>query len=816
MHATFRLTGFLAALAVCCVGLLPSAARAQTGVVFPPQGGLVLVSALAVIAIAALGFVFYYRCRLADAEAHRAALAERLALLDAVSALRAEHAILWPFDGDDEIATEGFGVLLEVEDAPDGWYAALRGLIGADDAGALDRAVTALRDSRTPFSMSLRTEDGSRVFSLRGDCVVAEGKGAAMLLIGERTVDASRIDRLAADARQMHRLFDALPLPVWMRGPDLSLQYVNQAYRRAVEAGDDLAVERLPEIAAGPGSQGGRAVAERARAANGAQSDRRHIVVEGSRRLVDLVEMPLEGTDDFAGFALDLTQLEDVQAELSRHIAGHEEILQNLGTAIAIYGRDQSLQFFNNAYLQLWGLDEAWLRTKPRMSEILEELRDGRRLPEYADFPAFKDEQLKLFTTLINPIEEMVHLPDGTTLRSVTIPHPFGGLLMVWEDVTDTLALERNYNTLIAVQRETLDNLYEGVAVIGANGRLRLTNPVFGNMWQIPSWELANEPHIAEIVDRMADMLAPASDWQAEKERMIGILTDREPHNGRIERTDGSVLDFATVPLPDGAVLLSYIDVSASINMERALRERNEALETADILKSEFIANVSYELRTPLNTIIGFTEILGGEYFGDLNERQSEYTSGILDSSNRLLMLINDILDLATIEAGHMSLELNSIEVGSMLTSVLSLVRERARQKKLHLECDCPPDIGMIVADDRRLKQALFNILSNAVKFTPNGGTVVVSARRQGDEIVLTTTDSGIGISEEDQERVFDRFERGSHPEARRAGAGLGLSLVKSFVEMHGGQVDLQSQPDHGTRVQCTLPARAAPLPLNK
>ena len=735
--------------------------------------------------------------------------------MDAVSSLRAEHAILWPFDSADEIATEGLGALLEIDAAPDGWYAALRGMMSDDNEASLDQAVTSLRQARTPFSLPLGTADGSRSFMLRGDCIVADGKGAAVLLIGERTVDAARIDRLAGDAQQMHRLFDALPLPVWMRGPDLSLKYANQAYRQAVEAADDLTVDRLPEIAAGPGSQGGRAVAERARAANGPERDRRHIVVEGSRRLVDLIEMPLEGTDDFAGFALDLTQLEDLQAELSRHIAGHEELLQNLGTAIAIYGRDRSLQFFNNAYLQLWGLDEAWLRTQPRMGEILEELRDGRRLPEYADFPAFKDEQLKLFTTLINPIEEMVHLPDGTTLRSVAIPHPFGGLLMVWEDVTDTLALERNYNTLIAVQRETLDNLYEGVAVIGANGRLRLTNPVFGNMWQIPSWELANEPHIAEIVDRMAEMLAPASDWQTEKERMIGILTDREPHNGRIERTDGSVLDFATVPLPDGAVLLSYIDVSASINMERALRERNEALETADILKSEFIANVSYELRTPLNTIIGFTEILGGEYFGDLNDRQSEYTSGILDSSNRLLMLINDILDLATIEAGHMSLELNSIEVGTMLKSVLSLVRERARQKKLHLECDCPPDIGMIVADDRRLKQALFNILSNAVKFTPNGGNVVVSARRLGDEIVLTTTDSGVGISEADQERVFDRFERGSHPEARRAGAGLGLSLVKSFVEMHGGRVELESQPDHGTKVRCTLPSRAAPLPGN-
>ena len=788
----------------------PSAAWAQAGFGFPGPGGLALMFALGFIA--ALVSVFSYRRRLAEAQAQKTALADRLALMEAVSRLRAEHAIVWPFDGGDEIVTEGIGALLEIDAAPDGWYRALRGMMGDDDAASLDQAVTSLRGARTPFSLPLGTADGARSFSLRGYCVVADGKGAAMLLIGERTVDAARIDRLARDAQQMHRLFDALPLPVWMRGPDLSLKYANHAFRRAVEAADDFPAEQLPEIAAGPGAQ---AVAERARSANNAESDRRHIVVEGSRRLVDLVEMPLEGTDDFAGFVLDLTQLEDVQAELSRHIAGHEEILQNLGTAIAIYGRDQSLQFFNNAYLQLWGLDEAWRRTRPRMSEILEELRDGRRLPEYADFPAFKDEQLKLFTSLINPIEEMVHLPDGTTLRSVAIPHPFGGLLMVWEDVTDTLALERNYNTLIAVQRETLDNLYEGVAVIGANGRLRLTNPVFGNMWQIPSWELANEPHIAEIVDRMAEMLEPASDWQAEKERMIGSLTDREPHNGRIERTDGSVLDFATVPLPDGAVLLSYIDVSASINMERALRERNEALETADILKSEFIANVSYELRTPLNTIIGFTEILGGEYFGDLNDRQTEYTSGILDSSNRLLMLINDILDLATIEAGHMSLELNSIEVGSMLTSVLSLVRERARQKKLQLECDCPPDIGMIVADDRRLKQALFNILSNAVKFTPNGGTVVVSARRLGDEIVLTTTDSGIGISEKDQERVFDRFERGSHPEARRAGAGLGLSLVKSFVEMHGGQVVLDSQPDHGTKVTCTLPARAAPLPVN-
>ena len=374
--------------------------------------------------------------------------------------------------------------------------------------------------------------------------------------------------------------------------------------------------------------------------------------------------------------------------------------------------------------------------------------------------------------------------------------------------MTDALALERSYNTLIAVQRETLDNLYEGVAVIGANGRLQLSNPVFGRMWQLPTELLATSPHISELVEGMRALTGDGDDWQSEKENIIGRLTDREGHTGRIERADGSVLDYATVPLPDGAGLLSYIDVSDSTRVERALRESNEALEAADRLKSEFIANVSYELRSPLTTIIGFAEILKNEYFGALNERQSEYSHGILESSHRLLLLINDILDLASIEAGQMTLELEPVNVHDLLSSVLTLTRERMRKKNLLLEFDCPLDIGTIVADERRLKQALFNIMSNSVKFTPDNGAVTVTARRDRDEVLLTFADTGIGISEQDRSRVFAKFERGSAPEARRSGAGLGLPLVKSFIELHGGRVELESAPGAGTKVVCAFPAR--------
>src|SRR5260221_2769899 len=231
----------------------------------------------------------------------------------------------------------------------------------------------------------------------------------------------------------------------------------------------------------------------------------------------------------------------------------------------------------------------------------------------------------------------------------------------------------------------------------------------------------------------------------------MGELAQRRPSRGITLRGDGTAIEHSLVPLPDGATLLTYVDVTDRLRVETALRERNLALETADRLKTEFIANVSYELRTPLNTILGFAEILANQYFGELTPRQVEYSKGILESSHRLLSLINDILDLATIEAGYMALERTDVELHGLLANVLSLMRERTRNQQLTLVFDCPPTIGSIQADPRRIKQALFNLLSNACKYTPPHGTVTLATRREPDEIVITVSDTGVGIPEQDQ-----------------------------------------------------------------
>src|SRR5206468_10304721 len=191
---------------------------------------------------------------------------------------------------------------------------------------------------------------------------------------------------------------------------------------------------------------------------------------------------------------------------------------------------------------------------EPSLDELLERLRDRRRLPEHADARAFKRQQIELFTSLIEPENELLHLPDGRTLSMSVSPHPLGGLIFVYEDVTDRLALERSYNTLIAVQRETLDNLFEGIAVFGSNGRLKLHNPAYRKIWGLSEADLAGEPHFGDIVDKTRRFYADGGDWTAMRDQVISKVTGQTHWSGHVERRDGSVLRLGTVPLPDGNV----------------------------------------------------------------------------------------------------------------------------------------------------------------------------------------------------------------------------------------------------------------------
>jgi signal transduction histidine kinase len=239
------------------------------------------------------------------------------------------------------------------------------------------------------------------------------------------------------------------------------------------------------------------------------------------------------------------------------------------------------------------------------------------------------------------------------------------------------------------------------------------------------------------------------------------------------------------------------------------IQDKSRQLEIANQHKSEFLANMSHELRTPLNAIIGFSEVLIERMFGELNEKQDDYLKDIHTSGKHLLSLINDILDLSKIEAGRMELDLDSFDVPAAIGNAVTLVRERAQRHGITLGIEVAPEVGETRADERKFKQILLNLLTNAVKFTPDGGCVDVRARLADGVLEVAVADTGIGIAKDDQDAVFEEFRQvGRHYTNKQEGTGLGLTLTRRFVELHGGRLWLDSELGRGSTFTFTLPAQ--------
>jgi signal transduction histidine kinase len=549
--------------------------------------------------------------------------------------------------------------------------------------------------------------------------------------------------------------------------------------------------------------RGDRLEAARRREAGEAFHARVAAIVAGTRRVLDITEAPVP--DGAGGIAQDVSELETMRADLQRLAKAHTRTLDQFPTAVAMFDSAQRLVFHNAAYRQLWDLEDSFLVSRPSEGEILDRLRANRRLPEQADFRAWKAGILEAYRSL-EPRETWWYLPDRRTLRVVSNPNPQGGLTYLFDDVSDRMHLESRYNALIKVQGETLNTLSEGVALFGPNGRLRLHNSAFAKHWRLADADLGGEPHVDKVVRLCAPLSPSDGSWPDLTAAVSGFSDRRVRVETRMERPDGSVLECAAEPLPDGGTLLTFVDVTASVNVERALTERNDALELASRLRNEFVHHVSYELRSPLTNIIGFTELLGAETIGKLNERQREYAAHIMQSSAALLAIINDILDLASIDADTIELARERIDIRGAIEAAARGIHDRLVEDRLSLVVDVPTDIGTFTGDAKRVRQILFNLLSNAAGFSSPGQTITVSARQVGREIVLCVADQGRGIPEDVRARVFDRFESHGAGTGHR-GVGLGLSIVRSFVELHGGRVELASESGRGTIVTCYFPA---------
>lgn len=667
-------------------------------------------------------------------------------------------------------------------------------------------ALRELRENGTPFSITIIGQT-NRFIEVDGRTAGAKAivwltdttlRHEVSSPIYGRLVEARQT--IARDPMAFLDMLDKSPFPAWRINGLGKLQWANEAYVKAVDEDSlDRLLDKQTEISAGIFAQAKRTIEENE------DIDETHdnVSVAGDSRSMRVLTFPLSG--GAGGMAFDVTAEEEAKGELKRHVDSHDETLNHVADGVAIFSRDRKLTFHNRAFAEMWDLDLNFLIDQPSHGALLDRLRERRKLPAQTKYAEWRANELSYYLDISGPKEDKWSLPDGRTLSVTRQRHPMGGLLLLFKDITSELEFETKFNAQISTQSATLNNLHEACAVFGSDARLKLSNAAFQRLWKLDPDLLNRTPDYSDVVDACIPLFHEREVWDA----IATHITDpspmsRQQTNGEMRRSDGSTLTYLTHPLPDGNTLIAFADVTATRRVESALRERAEAFEAADHLKTEFVQNVSYQLRNPLNVILGYAEFLQSGAHGKLSEQQLAHVNSILTASGHLSKLIENILDLAMIEAGRMDLDLSRFALGEVIEDTVKMVVTEASDTQVSVSSDIEDDLGDIQADEKRIRQILFNLISNALRFTPSGGEIKVSASRIDDVAILTVKDNGKGIAAEKRAVSFDSFKSGDN-----RGAGLGLALVKHFVDLHGGNVGIKSPEEGGTEVTCWLPVEA-------
>ncbi|MGB7410087.1 MAG: PAS-domain containing protein, partial [Sphingopyxis granuli] len=533
------------------------------------------------------------------------------------------------------------------------------------------------------------------------------------------------------------------------------------------------------------------------------------VTIEGERRIMRVVDVPLapEGgrVIGIAGYAIDIQELESERGAHRRFVDTQRELLDRLSAAVAQFGPDQELVFANLPFRRLFAIGADEVAEARSFARLLDAWRDAGRTPEVRDYPQWRQAHVDWFARAEAGEEEWL-LRDGTHLHVVAQPTPDGGLLLIAEDRTEQVQLASTRDTLLRVRTATFDNLFEAVAVFAPDGRLHLWNQRFRRLWSVDEPTLAAHPRVDQLMNGLADRLAKPNQVSIVQEVIRAATLERQQRVGQIRFRDGRHFDFAAIPLPDGNALLIMLDVTDSRKIEGALRERNEALEAADKVKTAFLSRMSYELRTPLTSIGGFAEMLQAGYAGKLGEQQQAYVDAIIDSVGVLSRQIDNVLDLAQGEAGTLAIERAPVDVRALLDAALGDAGALAEGEKVELVGQLADGLGRIDGDAPRLSRLFAGLLDNAIRYTAparrGDGRVLLHADGDARGVEIVVSDNGPGLPE-----AVAAVTRGE--QAGTQSGGIGIALARQLVAAHGGTMEVLSEKGQGTLVRIHLPRGA-------
>jgi PAS domain S-box-containing protein len=605
----------------------------------------------------------------------------------------------------------------------------------------LAKSVNHLLEYGGLFNLQITLEENQKEIKIFGKIITFQSDFGPVDLVLLTFLDVTKnfenesqsknlIQHLKVENDMLNFIINESPLAIWHRNLQGCISYCNASYAGALGSSVSKVIAENLELIS-PTQCNLFELSRQALLHGEKMTSRIHTVIEGHRRLLEISEIPMKDSGTTIGFAADITEIEELEKQIKKTKKAYRDILDVLSIPIAVFDESRHLSYHNLAYQQLFEFTDQILSKKPTLGELLDDLRKRRKIQEYHSFQEHKRERNELFNNLLSPIEEVSYLPDGKTLRIRISPYPLGGILFIFENLTNQLDLERDVNTLQAVQKTTLDHLREGILVIGSDGKIRLFNPAVKLIWGVQDEYDNQDIHIQTLLNHIKLSFMDENQHLIWQQQLFKRFSERHPVTERLYLINNQVVEWFYVPLPDGSHMLGFVDVSDEWHHEQQLKSRNMMLEMTHKLKADYLNDINSEIKTPLNDIIGFSHTLSQQIFGNLNEKQNDYCKLIHEKAMDIEKIFENVFELLRIDFDHIDIRKEKIELHNFFNDFEQLIQKKANEMDVDCVIKCDIKSKIIEGDSKRLQQALWGVTTDVFKKIPQKSLVNIIIKIQ-------------------------------------------------------------------------------------
>ncbi len=602
-------------------------------------------------------------------------------------------------------------------------------------------------------------------------------------------------------------ILDNLPIYIWQKNKDLKLTYCNKPYADALESTKESAIKNNLRLI--PQSKNSVYI-DHSLYLTKPKKLTEHIIINGSRRLISIEETPFLGKEKSTGIAIDITEREELEKSYKNYKKQTEDTLNNISVPVAVFDENSILIFANEALINLFSIEKLDISENCKFADIIDYILSNNSLLMTEDIAKYKEITKDLFQTIIEPYHTNLQLANGKIFNVNITPNQAGGLIFVFEDVSDRITLERKLNSISSIQGEILNYLSEGVVVFGSDNKIKIANQFLAKLLQLPENQDFKELHISDYFKSAKNIFGSKEEFEFWISKLINKIAKRSEFSETLNLQSGQFIKYEYIPLPEGFNLIRFSEITDSINLEKVQNEKTELLNQIDETKSSLISNISREIKSPLQTASGFAEVLYNKYFGELNEKQLGYCRGIIESIETLINISDSVINLANLESGILKLKYEETDLSKFINELADTFSKQIHTQNIKIKSEFNTQDFMVFIDRKIMQQVCYQII-NKIRQNASKQIIVSIAvnvpENMPDYFNFMMKTQNVVLDNSDVQKINDVLINDLKSNVLNTSLDFGLIFANKAIRSHNGKMFLKSD-DKETIITCCLPIK--------